>query len=119
MPKLTNEQLSAIHAAKKAGITKGGLFKTEVERRRIEREGGVDVRGLGFVRQIPHKDMSFDEYVKAVRRNQEFLETKFKDKPKIVADRMIMEEMLIRHPELKREFLRHPRITEQELEKLR
>lgn len=123
MPKLTNEQLSAIHAAGKSGITKRDLFQSEVLRRKMDREGGVEIRGLGFVKTRPAKDVPFNEYVRMIRENEKLLERTLKSSrrntPKIIADKMIMEEMLIRNPELKSEFLRQPRITEQELERMR
>ncbi len=106
MPKLTNEQLAAIHLARKVGVTKKDLFTTEVARKEYERTG--------------KPVLSFKQYVKEVRKRQDSLEQMgIRKKPKIIADKLIMEEMLIRDPDLKSEFLRQPRITEHELEKMR
>ena len=118
MPKLTNEQLAVIHSARKVGVTKGSLFRTEVERKRIEREGGMEFMGEFVPSDSPGK-LPFPTYVKMVREKEKRLGKVFPKKSKIIADKMIMEEMLIRNPELKSEFLKQPRITEQELERMR
>lgn len=115
---LTNEQLAAIHAAKKAGLTKKEMFQADVERKKLEREGGIFFMGEFIPTESPGK-IPFPTYVKIVRARQKDIHRVFPKKSKTIADKILLEEIMLRDPELKKAFLKEPRITEKELESLK